>query len=307
MSDPLRWGFHDINRMKTFVKGPRAIVLLVARPAMVAGLVLFSSRVAVGQGLFPRPGSGGWSAESSFVRLFDSNRVVSVSGTVTRVETFSPRRGMSVGIRAEVDTGTNKVTVHLGPRWYVQRQDVAIKAKQQVEVAGSDVIIEGHPVLVATRVKTDAGMLYLRDANGVPTWAGGMADEARPPWRGRRAWDAEAAWLQQGSAARGEAVFRDLWCHSCHSVRGHEAVFPAPTAQPPVPVVLGDEPRPRTRMDRITSIVNPSHRIDPSHQRDLVASGKLSRMGDYNETMTLQQLSDLVAFLERAGRPLASP
>ena len=152
-----------------------------------------------------------------------------------------------------------------------------------------------------------SGTLHLRDANGVPLWAGGMASAPRPPWRGRRAWDAEAAWLQQGSVARGEAAFRDLWCHSCHAVRGHETSFPAPTAKPPVPVVLGDEPHPRSRMDRIASIVNPSHRIDPAYQRELVASGKLSRMGDYNETMTLQQLSDLVAFVERAGRPAASP
>lgn len=303
----MRWGFHDKNPMKKFVKGPRFVFVTLTRGVLLACVVLASRRVAVAQGLFPRPGSGGWSSESSFVRLFDSNNVVAVAGTVTRVEAFSPRRGMTRGMLAEVDTGTNVVTVHLGPRWYVQRQDVSIKAKDRVEVAGSDVIIEGKRVVVATRVKTDAGTLSLRDANGVPSWAGGLAEEARPPWRGRRAGDAEAAWLQQGSASRGEAAFRDLWCHSCHSVRGREGLFPEPTARPQVPVVLGDEPRRRTRMDRITSIVNPSHRIDPAYQRELVASGKMSRMGDYNETMTLQQLSDLVAFLERSGRPAASP
>lgn len=292
--------------MKTFVKGPCACLLFVLRPAAVAGLVFLLPVAALAQGLFLRPGSGGWSAESSFVRLFDSNNLVSISGTVNRVEAFSPRRGMTMGVRAEVDTGTNVVSVHLGPRWFIQRQDVALKAKQHVEVAGSDVTIEGRPVLVATRVKTDDGVLHLRDANGVPSWAGGLADDPRSPWRGRRPADANASWLQHGSAARGEAAFRDLWCHSCHVVRGHETVFPSPTAQPPVPVALGDEPRRRTRMDRITSIVNPSHRIDPAYQRELVASGKMSRMGDYNETMTLQQLSDLVAFLEQAGPSTAS-
>jgi hypothetical protein len=33
-----------------------------------------------------------------------------------------------------------------------------------------------------------------------------------------------------------------------------------------------------------------------------VSQGKFSRMGDYNEIMTLQQLSDLVAFLESLKR-----
>jgi hypothetical protein len=303
----LRWGVHDIDEMKTIVMLPCSHGSLLLRPAFVAACMLSFAPTGLAQGWFPRPGSGGWSAESSFVRLFDSNSVVSVSGTVTKVETFSPRRGMSLGMRAEVDTGTNRVTVHLGPRWYVQRQDVAIKPRQQVDVTGSDVTIDGRAVLVARQVKTETGTLSLRDAHGIPSWAGGMSEEPRQPWRGRRSSETEAAWLPQGSATRGEAAFRDLWCHSCHAVKGHETTFPAPTAQPPVPVVLGDEPRHRTRMDRIQSIVNPSHRIDPAYQRELVALGKVSRMGDYNETMTLQQLSDLVAFLDRATRPMSSP
>lgn len=307
VASPLRWGVHDTDCMKTFVMLPSSRCFSPVVRVLAAALVVSGACRARAQGWFPPPGSGGWSAEASFVRLFDSNNIVSASGTVTRVETFTPRRGMAQGIRAEVDTGTNVVTVHLGPRWYIQRQDVLVKPKQRVEVTGSDVTIEGRPVLVARHVKTDEGALHLRDANGVPSWAGGMSDEPRPPWRGRRSVEAEATWLPHGSVTRGEAAFRDLWCHSCHTVKGHETIFPAPTAQPPVPVVLGDEPRRRTRMDRIQSIVNPSHRIDPAYQRELVASGKLSRMGDYNETLTLQQLSDLVEFLDRASGPMASP
>ena len=53
-----------------------------------------------------------------------------------------------------------------------------------------------------------------------------------------------------------------------------------------------------SRMDLVNSIVNPSHRLEPDFQKELVSAGKYSRMGDYNESMTLQQLSDLVAFLE---------
>jgi hypothetical protein len=52
----------------------------------------------------------------------------------------------------------------------------------------------------------------------------------------------------------------------------------------------------------VNSIINPSHRIEPAFQKDLVSQGKFSRMGDYNEIMTLQQLSDLVAFLESLKR-----
>ena len=62
--------------------------------------------------------------------------------------------------------------------------------------------------------------------------------------------------------------------------------------------VLGGEQRKPSRIELVNSIINPSHRIEPGFQRDLVANGKQSRMGDYNETLTLQELSDLVAFLE---------
>jgi len=85
-------------------------------------------------------------------------------------------------------------------------------------------------------------------------------------------------------------------------VKGHEKEFDAPYAQPAVPVVLGGEQRKPSRIELVNSIINPSHRIEPGFQRDLVTQGKFSRMGDYNETMTLQQLSDLVAFLESLPR-----
>jgi hypothetical protein len=67
-------------------------------------------------------------------------------------------------------------------------------------------------------------------------------------------------------------------------------------------VILGAEQHKPSRIELVNSIINPSHRIEPGFQKDLVSQGKFSRMGDYNETMTLQPLSDLVAFLESLPR-----
>ena len=93
-----------------------------------------------------------------------------------------------------------------------------------------------------------------------------------------------------------------MWCQGCHVVKGHEKEFEAPYPQPAVPMVLGGEQRRLSRIELVNSIINPSHRIEPGFQRDLVAKGRQSRMGDYNETLTLQELSDLVAFLESLPR-----
>jgi hypothetical protein len=101
--------------------------------------------------------------------------------------------------------------------------------------------------------------------------------------------------LPDGDVARGKAAFVSLKCHTCHAVFGTE--LPAPVADPPVGVVLGGlvtvAP---TDGDLLTAIVDPSH--DLSHRMGNVASAGLSRMGDFRESMTVQQLIDLVAFLQ---------
>jgi len=47
----------------------------------------------------------------------------------------------------------------------------------------------------------------------------------------------------------------------------------------------------------VTSIINPSHKIHRGYSKELVESAGQSRMADYSEVMTIEQLVDLVAFL----------
>ncbi len=103
--------------------------------------------------------------------------------------------------------------------------------------------------------------------------------------------------LPDGDPARGQAVFVSLQCNACHRVAG--ADLPPPVVQPPVPVELGGEvPRPRTDGELVTAIVAPSQRLEPAYRREQMKSGKLSRMGDFSEAMTVRELVDLVAFLQ---------
>jgi mono/diheme cytochrome c family protein len=102
--------------------------------------------------------------------------------------------------------------------------------------------------------------------------------------------------LPAGDPAAGKAAFATMKCYACHTVLGHQ--FPAPYATPPVPVMLGAEKVRPTPSQLADSIVNPSHILEAGYKEALVSSGKLSRMGDYSDAMTVRQLSDLVAFLE---------
>jgi hypothetical protein len=259
---------------------------------------------AQAQGRFRWEGSGGWAQSAEFTRRYDTNALITVKGTVTKLETFTPKRGMSPGVRVVIQSDTGSVTAHFGPKWFVERQDIQIKPLDEVMVTGSRIVVsEGTIVVVATVVRGDQSM-RLRDAAGIPLWSGGLA-RTRPQLNatsGSR-WTLQ---LPEGDLARGKVAYRSLWCHACHVAKGFEKEFPAPYAQPQVPVVLGMEPQRPSRMDLVNSVINPSHKIEPGYQKKLVTNGQFSRMGDYNETMTLQQLSDLVIFLESLG-PQARP
>ena len=103
--------------------------------------------------------------------------------------------------------------------------------------------------------------------------------------------------LPAGDPDRGRISFVDLKCHECHRVAGVD--FPAPTVEPPVPVVLGGEvPHVKTDGELLTSIVNPSHKIAPGYRPELVERDGKSRMPDFSDVMTVRQMIDLVAFLQ---------
>ena len=135
--------------------------------------------------------------------------------------------------------------------------------------------------------------------------------------------DAVSLTLPSGTVEAGRQAFEDLRCTACHAVSGVEGLT-EPLAQVPVPdlgLVLAGRSR-----DRIaTAIVLPSH-IESSDtelwsdwsdsQRVWVGPGQqvpkkevgeetvetMSIMTDYSDVITVQELSDLVAFLEDCAR-----
>jgi mono/diheme cytochrome c family protein len=102
--------------------------------------------------------------------------------------------------------------------------------------------------------------------------------------------------LPDGNAQRGKAAFVAYGCHTCHEVAGSDLA--KPTVQPPVPVILGGVvERPMTDGYLTTSIVNPSYKI-AGYPREQVAVNGRSRMPHYADRMTVQDLTDIVAFLQ---------
>lgn len=116
-------------------------------------------------------GSGGWGMVSEYNRMYDVKTVETVKGEVVSVEEFSSR-GMSPGVHVTLKTEKETIPVHLGPQWFMEKQDAEIKAKDVVEVKGSRITFDGKPAIIAAEVKKGDQVLRLRDENGIPVWAG---------------------------------------------------------------------------------------------------------------------------------------
>jgi len=71
-------------------------------------------------------------------------------------------------------TGTETIPVHLGPEWFLEKQDAALEKGDKLEVTGSRVSFEGKPAIIASEVKKGEQTLKLRDDKGVPIWSGWM-------------------------------------------------------------------------------------------------------------------------------------
>ena len=118
--------------------------------------------------------------------------------------------------------------------------------------------------------------------------------------------------LPDGNPEVGQTLFVDLQCTSCHRAFGFDQW--KPVADPPAPTLGGRHGW--TDGELVTSIINPSHRLsvgrplgatDFSYEHTEVSSDGVSRMGSFNDVITIQELVDLVAFLhtlEPGARPV---
>jgi DNA/RNA endonuclease YhcR with UshA esterase domain len=117
---------------------------------------------------FAQPGTKG-----SRSRMYDPKTVETLSGEVVSVDKIPNTKGRGYGVHMTLKTDKETISVHLGPGWYIEKQEVKIKPGDKVEVTGSRITYEGKPAIVAAEVKKGDDVLKLRDENGFPLWAGG--------------------------------------------------------------------------------------------------------------------------------------
>ncbi len=101
--------------------------------------------------------------------------------------------------------------------------------------------------------------------------------------------------LPKGDEENGALVFQKYQCLACHELEGVSKVDVVDN--PELQLKLGgDSAQIKTYAELVTSIINPSHKIAKGYPQLQMNGG--SKMTIYNNVMTVQELIDLVSFLQ---------
>jgi mono/diheme cytochrome c family protein len=94
----------------------------------------------------------------------------------------------------------------------------------------------------------------------------------------------------------GRETFLYMHCNQCHTIQGEE--LPTIPGFEPFVELGGAVTRVKTYGELVTAIINPSHKLADGYAEDLVSEDGISKMYVYNGFMTVQELTDLVMFLQ---------
>lgn len=117
-------------------------------------------------------GGGGWGPGTHYHRMYNPDTVENITGEVAAIDMITPMKGMGYGVHMIVKADQETISVHLGPSWYIENQDVQIEPGDQIEVKGSRIMFDDSPAIIAAEVKKEDEILMLRDENGFPVWSG---------------------------------------------------------------------------------------------------------------------------------------
>lgn len=145
----------------------KRVRIAIALASILALAITGAALAQRGQGVM---GSGGGGRMGG--PMYDPQTVTTVTGDVVSVDTLSGRGGRHQGIHLTLKTAQETLEVHLGPSWYFDQQKITFAPKDSLEITGSRVTMAGKPVIIAAEVKKGGQSLKLRDANGIPMWAG---------------------------------------------------------------------------------------------------------------------------------------
>jgi hypothetical protein len=103
--------------------------------------------------------------------IYDPKTEITIQGTIEEVKQYAGR-GSSSGTHLMLKTSEETIEVHVGPSWFLSQQQIEFAKGNEIEVTGSKVKLYGKDALLAREIKKDGKVITLRNAQGVPAWAG---------------------------------------------------------------------------------------------------------------------------------------
>ena len=103
--------------------------------------------------------------------------------------------------------------------------------------------------------------------------------------------------LPEGNAAAGREAFLYMHCNQCHTIEGEE--LPTVPGFDPFVELGGPVTRVKTYGELVTAVINPSHKLAEGYAEEVVSENGKSKMYYYNGFMTVQELTDIVMFLQQ--------
>lgn len=110
--------------------------------------------------------------------------------------------------------------------------------------------------------------------------------------------------LPEGDIEEGKVTYKRLACNECHSIPNIDWKG----GKDSLKIDLGGEVSSlKTYGGLVTSVINPSHKVASFYNQKTATEGDLSKMKNYNEVMTVQELIDLVTFLQSEYQLVSPP
>lgn len=103
--------------------------------------------------------------------------------------------------------------------------------------------------------------------------------------------------LPDGDPVAGREAFLYMQCNQCHTIAG-ETLPTVPGVDEPYVELGGPVTRVKTYGELVTAIINPSHELADGYAEEVVSEDGESNMYVYNGYMTVQELIDVVMYLQ---------
>lgn len=118
---------------------------------------------------------------------YNRSSEMTVSGTVQNVkQQSSERMGKGTHITMRADDG-RVMNVYLGPKDYLQQQNLKLRSGDKVTLTGSRTSLNGRSVVVAREIESEGTRVTLRSPEGMPAWEQQAARTAGEPQAERMA------------------------------------------------------------------------------------------------------------------------